>query len=892
MNRLKCVGRFVAQTTLLLTLALGAPMGAATRPVSPPPPPPAEAPSSLRATAANARVRLTWSPVAGAKGYRVFRTANGQFDESPIASVGGVTFFDTNLINGTTYSYKVAAYTRGGNGPSSGVASAIPLAPPANLTATRGDRQVALNWEPSAGATRYTVYRRVSGQRQLTELASGVAAPAFTDTGLSNGTSYHYRVRATAEGSSSGLSNAAWAKPQPPPPAAGPASLTATAGNARVQLSWTPVTGATRYRIFRATTGTFAGPPIASVTGITFKNAGLTNGTTYYYRVTGWNPGGDSPPSDVAVATPMAPPAAPTGLTARAGDRKVTLSWAGVAGANGYNVYRGTTSTRQGQTPVATGLTEPAYADGSVENGQTYYFKVTAFNAGGESARSAEASASPEGPPPDADAGTLAAFRLLRQATWGPRPDDIDRVKTIGADAFLSEQFNAQMSVYPNALYSEPVEATQEHFMRLALTGPDQLRQRVAWALHKIWVVSAVAVDNASAMVTYQRVLMDGAFGNYRGFMRAMTLNPAMGRYLNMLNNRSQQVTGTPANENYARELLQLLTTGIPRLNPDGTPMLDPALQEMPVYSETDVKELARVFTGWTFGDGNPATVPTRLSPENYKVPMEVVERYHDSGEKTILGTTFPAGQSALEDLDQALDLLFAHANVGPFIGRQLIQQLVTSNPSPDYVASVASVFADNGGGVRGDLSAVVRAILAHPDASLSMPASGKLAEPALFIVSQLRALDATVTDHPFMSDKAEEMGQKVLYPPSVFSYYSPGFRVRGTAGANGLPLVGPEFQILTSVTALVRANFVGALLGSYFGSDVAIDYSPFTSRANDPAALVDYCVRLFMGSRVSTEQRAEMIAAVRVTPSTNALERARTALYLTMVAAQSQVDR
>jgi len=887
-NRLKCVGRFVAQVTLLLTLTLAAPMGATTRPVSPPPPPPTESPSSLRATAANARVRLTWSPVAGAKGYRVFRTTSGLFDESPIASVGGAAFFDGNLINGTTYSYRVAAYTRGGNGPLSGVASAIPLAPPANLTAMRGDRQITLSWEPSAGATRYTVYRRMSGQRELTALASGVVAPPFTDTGLSNGTSYHYRVRATAEGSSSGLSNAAWAKPQPPPPEAGPASLTATAGNARVQLSWTPVNGATRYRIFRTTTGTFAGPPIASVTGITFKDSGLTNGTTYHYRVTGWNPGGDSPPSDVAVVTPMAPPAVPTGLTAKAGDRKITLSWAGVAGADGYRVYRGTTSNRQGQTPVATGLTEPAYVDSGVDNGPTYYYKVTAFNSGGESARSVEANASPEGPPPDPDASTLSAFRLLRQATWGPRPGDVDHVKTVGADAFLSEQFNAQMSAYPNALYNEPVEATQEHFMRLALTGSDQLRQRVAWALHKIWVVSAVAVDNASAIVTYQRVLMDHAFGNYRDLMRAMTLNPAMGRYLNMLNNRSQQATGTPPNENYARELLQLLTTGIPRLNPDGTPMRDPSLREIPVYTEADVKELARVLTGWTFGDGNPATVPTKLAPENYRVPMEAVERYHDSGAKMVLGEAFTAGQTAQQDLDQALDLLLAHPNVGPFICRQLIQQLVTSNPSPEYVSAIAAVFRDSGG----DLRAAVRAMLMHPEAGLSTPTSGKLAEPALFIVSQLRALDARVTDHPFMSDKAEEMGQKVFYPPSVFSYYSPGFRVRGTADANGAPLVGPEFQILTSVTALVRANFVGALLGNYFGSDVVIDYGPFTSRAGDPAALVDYCVGLFMGGRVSAEQRAEMMAAVRVTPAANALERARTALYLTLAAAQSQVDR
>jgi hypothetical protein len=200
-------------------------------------------------------------------------------------------------------------------------------------------------------------------------------------------------------------------------------------------------------------------------------------------------------------------------------------------------------------------------------------------------------------------------------------------------------------------------------------------------------------------------------------------------------------------------------------------------------------------------------------------------------------------------------------------------------------------VFNDNGAGVRGDLAAVVRAVLTDGEAGLSSPFTGKLSEPVLFVVSQLRALNASVTDHPFMSDKSEEMGQKVFYPGSVFSYYSPGYRVRGTVGPTGAPMGGPEFQIFTSVTALVRANFVGSLLGGYFGGDATVDYGPFTSLAADPAALVDYCSRLFMGTRISPEMRAEIIAAVRVTSAGDSRERARTAIYLTLVAAQSQVD-
>ena len=363
-----------------------------------------------------------------------------------------------------------------------------------------------------------------------------------------------------------------------------------------------------------------------------------------------------------------------------------------------------------------------------------------------------------------------------------------------------------------------------------------------------------------------------------------------MGRYLNMLNNRSQAITGTLPNENYARELMQLFTLGIPKLNPDGTPVPGPPSANV-TYTETDVKELARILTGWTFGDGNPATTPRRLAPENYAVPMEAVERFHDTGAKRFLGQDFQPGQTARQDLDQALDAIFDHANVAPFISRQLIQQLVTSNPSPAYVGRVSGVFA-GGGGDRGNLGAVVRAILMDPEASLSTTTSGKLAEPVIFVVSMLRALNATVTDHPFMSDKVEEMGQKVFYPPSVFSYFSPGFRVRGTTSSTGAPLGGPEFQILTTVTALERANFVGALLGGYFGSNVAIDGAPFTSRAAAPAALVDYCSLLFMGGRMSLEERTEIIKTVRVTAPENPEERVRTALYLTLTAAQAQIDR
>jgi uncharacterized protein (DUF1800 family) len=488
------------------------------------------------------------------------------------------------------------------------------------------------------------------------------------------------------------------------------------------------------------------------------------------------------------------------------------------------------------------------------------------------------------------DAATQDAYRVLQQSTWGPTLAAVERVKQIGAAAFIDEQLAMAPSVYPDSLLTQSLEVSQEHFMQLALTGPDQLRQRVAWALHKIWVASAVEVPSTRAILTYYRLLMTGAFGNYRDLMRAITLNPAMGRYLNMLNNQSQQATGFPANENYARELMQLFTLGLTALNPDGTPQVDANGVPVPAYTEQDVAALARILTGWTFGDGDPATIPRQLARENYGVPMEVVLTLHDYSPKTFLGHAIPGGQTPQQDLEQALDILFQHPNIGPFVSRQLIQQLVMSNPSPAYVAAIAAVF---NGGSRGDLAAVVRAILLHPEAASAQATAGKLSEPVLFVISPLRAFGATVADYPFMSTMAETLGQRVFYPPSVFSYFSPGYRVRGTAVGNGLPLGGPEFQILTSVTALERANYVGYLLNGNFGTNVTIDYTQFNARAGDPGALVDYCNLVFMGGRMSTSERDVVVGAVRAS-STNAsvTERVRTAIYLSLVIAQSQVDR
>jgi uncharacterized protein (DUF1800 family) len=758
-------------------------------------------------------------------------------------------------------------------------AATTPFAP-TGVTATAGDAKVTLTWNASAGATGYTVYRGTSAA--LAPLATvGPGALAFLDTGVTNGTTYYYFVRAQAEALLSPPSQVVAARPLPlpPPPVI---NVTASPGNAQVVLNWTPVGGAVGYRILRATMGVWETSPVV-VPQPPYKQTGLVNGTAYSFKVAAYNLGGLGPYSFAVPATPVAPPAAPTGVVATPGDKLVTLTWTPVAGAAGYNIYRGPESNLEATVPMAAGVASPTFADRAVENGSRYYYKLTAVNGGGESSGSAEVNATPQGATTPVDATTAAAFQFLRQTTWGPRPGDVDMVKTLGKDAFLAAQFSTPATNYPSSLFDMSVGTAQAYFMSMALGAPDQLRQRVAWALHKIWVVSAVEVASSPALVTYHRELMKGAFGNYRDLMRAMSLNAAMGRYLNMLNNRSQAVTGMPPNENYARELMQLFTVGIPALNQNGTPVLSGGNQ-IPVYTEQDVKELARILTGWTFGG--------ELGRENYAIPMQAIPAYHDSGAKRFLGQNFPAGQSALQDLEQALDLLFNHPNVGPFVGRQLIQQLVTSNPSPAYVAAVAAVFNNNGAGMRGDLAAVARAIVLHPEAGAPTATSGKLSEPVLFVTSTLRALNATVNEYRFVTARVEAMGQNVFYPGSVFGYFSPAYRVNGTNAGGGIPLGGPEFQILTAVTAMERANFVGALLAGAYGSSVTIDYSPFAGRASDAAALVDYCNLLFMGGRMSSAERTEIINVVSNTSSNNAGERVSSALYLTLTAAQAQVDR
>jgi len=472
--------------------------------------------------------------------------------------------------------------------------------------------------------------------------------------------------------------------------------------------------------------------------------------------------------------------------------------------------------------------------------------------------------------------------RLLDHATWGPTPELIERLKTVGPEAFVEEQFAARPSEFREDDIGG-LRPVQDRFFYHALYGEDQLRQRMMFALSKILVVSANTVGRRDQMVPYLRLLNDHAFGNYYDLIREVTLSPTMGEYLDMVNNAAQdEEYPEPPNENYARELLQLLTIGTELLNPDGTPQLGPDGEPLPAYSETDVQEFTRALTGWTYPTRPNGTLHW-TNYDYYDGRMEAVEERHDSGPKTLLnGTVLPAGQSARKDLDDALRNLFEHPNMGPFIGKQLIQQLVSSNPSPGYVERVAAAFADNGEGDRGDLKAVLRAILLDPEASTSSPTGGHLREPILFTLTLLRALGAQATPDSHLNEYGQQMGQWVFYPPSIFSYFSPKFRTQSG-------LLGPEFQIFTKGNALERANFVDEVSRNDLNYGVSIEFDWLEDMADEPDRVLDAIDRMLFQGRMTGEVRETIRRSMAGLEEPR--DRIRNAIYVAATSAEYQVE-
>jgi hypothetical protein len=475
------------------------------------------------------------------------------------------------------------------------------------------------------------------------------------------------------------------------------------------------------------------------------------------------------------------------------------------------------------------------------------------------------------------------AIHFLENATFGPAVGDLVEVVGIGPDAWLEQQFNLPESPMPDGLDTNQVRA--QLFLNM-INGRDQLRQRVMFALSQTIVVSANKTGSGPELIPWVQLLSRNAFGNYRQLIGEVTVNPTMGRYLDLAYNKKATATTSP-NENYARELLQLFSIGLWELNMDGSPRRDGAGQPIPSYDQTTIREFARALTGWTFPT-QPGVAPRTSNPPYYVGIMEPRSETHDTGAKTLLnGVTLPANQSTTADLLGVIDNIFAHHNVPPFIATRLIRSLVTSNPSPGYIERVARVFADNGRGVRGDLRAVVKAVLLDPEALRFTSADqGRLKDPVLHITGLGRALGARVTDPNAFMNVFNNLSQRVLTPTTVFSFYSPLATVPGRSD-----LFGPEFQIYPPALAIQRANFVYSLLNGSYASSFSIDLQPYRDVAASPAALVTLVDHRLMFGRMSSELRQTILTATNAIAASNTRERALGALYLAAISSEYSVS-
>ena len=495
----------------------------------------------------------------------------------------------------------------------------------------------------------------------------------------------------------------------------------------------------------------------------------------------------------------------------------------------------------------------------------------------------------PPPPPPPPPITVAEAFQFLNQSTFGATESEALDVIGKRFEAWLDEEMNKSVSLQLPHLRSlpRPQNLAELHadrvdvWFRNVVDGPDQLRQRVAFALSEIMVVSQLgALTQAPYSVAdYYDVLALNAFGNYRDLIEEITLHPAMGVYLSMLGNeKPNPALNIRPDENYARELMQLFSIGLVELNLDGTVRTDINGQPIPTYDQSIIEGFAHVFTGWHYA-GAPSFELAFRNDNNQTVPMQLYPEYHDTGEKKVLnGVTIPAGQTGDQDLQMALDNIFNHPNVGPFMAIRLIHRLVTSNPSPGYVARVASVFNDNGMGVRGDLGAVVRAILldeeARPD--LHMEIDGKIKEPLLRLTQLWRAYDGASQSGVFPLAPAYIIfGQGPLQSPSVFNFFSPFYAPAGEIRNSGL--VAPELQIATEYQNTFITNYMFLLAFNWNSEaenpgedDVLIDISAEMGVADDTDALIDMVVGKLLGGQVSTALRAEMV---------NMIDRVRTAV-------------
>ncbi|WP_293371241.1 DUF1800 family protein [Nevskia sp.] len=850
-----------------------------------------------------------FSPASGPVGTVVTVTGTG-FTGATQASIGNSTRVAVSNVTATSLSFTVPAGAS--NGP-------VQIHNPTNSGSSAGSFTVTApavppavsGFSPTSGPVGTVVTVTGTGFTGATQASIGnstrVAVSNVTATSLS------FTVPADASNgpvqvhnaTSSGTSAASFTVTVPAvtpvvssfAPTSGPVGTVVT-------VTGTGFTGATQASIgnstrvavsnVTATSLSFAVPAGASNGVVQIHNASNSGSSAGSFTVT--------VPAVVPVIGGFTPATGPAGTVVTVtgsgftGVNSVTIG--GVA-ASGVNVASATSLSFTVPAAAVTGTVRIANPTSSATSAATFTVTVTA---------------------PGATIGPVAAARLLTQGTFGPTLASLDSTAAQTYSAWFAAQASAPVSLL---LPSVPNKDTAwvPLWWKQIVTAPDQLRQRMAFALSEIFVVSdqsGAIINQSQTMANYYDLLATHSLGNYRTLLERVTLSPTMGLYLNMFrSNKEDAVTGVHADQNYAREVMQLFSIGLVQLNIDGTVRKDAAGVPIPTYTQNDVKGMADTLTGWASNPVNGGGEGSWTYDIDFIRPMVAYENHHDTRAKTIVGgVTVPAGGTAAQDLKIALDTLFNHPNVGPFISLRLIQRMVTSNPSPAYVGRVASAFNNNGAGVRGDLLAVARAILTDPEAVVAGDnTAGKLREPLIRLAGLWRAFSASDTSNNLAENgvlltAGETFAQSVLSSPSVFNFFAPDYQRSGQLTFAGL--LAPEFQITNENTLVLTANMLQRLIyqyvdsngvrhagpngyseaGSLTGNSVLLKTAAWEGFAADPALLVDRLNAVFMQGQMPAAMRTTLINYITAIPASARASRVVEATDLLINSPQYAVQR